>query len=90
MYLFENCPFEVDSSPKECTCFDPTFQSNFKRPPDIVHHFCRGDFRGCPYYTTLGVSSRIPEEAKPKVLFNTSGEAGALRGSAISPKERKA
>ena len=95
MYLFEKCPFEVDPSADDRICFDPAYLDCFKRPPDIVHHYCQGDFRGCPYYLTKGVPSRIPEEAKPKVLHNTSAscgkqDTGAMRGNAKSQEEKKA
>lgn len=90
MYLFEKCPFQIDPSTDECLCFDSGFLASFKRPPDIIHHYCRGDFRGCPYYLTHGVPSRIPEEAKPKTLYNTSGEPDSVRGNTVSLKERRA
>ena len=70
MYLFEKCPFQLEPPADECICFDPDFLGNFKRHPDIVHHYCQGNFRGCPYYIIKGLRSRIPENAKPKALNN--------------------
>ena len=75
MYLFEKCPFQVDPPQDEHICFDPGFMDCFKRHPDIVRHYCQGDFRGCPYYITKGITSRIPENAKPRALSNPRRKA---------------
>lgn len=68
MYFFQDCPFQVEYLPGHPTCFDPSFVECFSRPLDIIQSYCRGDFRGCPYYLTQGLATRIPEEAHRKAI----------------------
>ena len=78
MYLFENCPFHVEPRNSESACFDPGSLDIYKRHPDIVRRYCEGDFRGCPYYRTNGIPSRIPEEAKPRAFSGARRRARSL------------